>query len=294
MNKIAFYCTKDHPKYKESVAITDSLSAELLTNSDIFHKNNILALDQYSCIFAWYESIGHDNQPCYYLSLLDKTNKYKKYIYIDYIHNNIAGKKAYKFNKHDSLPKAMGLANITAKDENCKINILDGTAGFTLDSFALLMSTFRKNISITLLEQSSIIYLLIKDALNRLGLSDIDIHKEIYNRVKVVNIDFISYVSSDTYNNCDDIIYLDPMFYHDENQNSHIVNKAKPKKNMQLLQNICFNPTKTEDLLARALVKAKNKVILKRNSNQSKLLKDKINYSVESKQVRYDVYLTPI
>lgn len=243
-----------------------------------------LELEEYINVFSKYNYVLHwlynsqDNS--YYLAIY-KPDNIKINLSVDYINNLIAGKKTYQFTYNDALPKAMGLAKI--KNQQDKINILDGTAGFTLDAYALLQ--LNNNIHITLLEQSKVLYYLVKDGLDRSDRSD----QEISSRVKLININFIDYLKNNLNNNFD-IIYLDPMF---EKSNS----TAKPKQNMQLLQDLCFNPNDVNELLIAGLeyINSQNnnkntKLVLKRNIKQPKLLSKYINYSVASKQVRYDVY----
>ncbi len=282
MIKVAFYCTKDHPKYKDALVIAEYIGADLI---DLLEPLNFL--DNYECVMAWYNSHHiHNNREIYYLSILDKNNNYKKFLYIDYINHCIAGKKPFNFGYNDSLPKAMGLAKL----KNQQVHILDGTAGFTIDSFAVLR--INNNIKITLIEQSPILYCLIKDALVRLQESLREEDKQLASRVLLVNANLIDYISENL-NMQFDIIYLDPMF---DKQGS----KSRPKKNMQLLQDICTNPVTVDELLSCTLeyiYKLKHdkgqvtKVILKRSNSQAKLLANQLNYSVETKQIRYDVYI---
>lgn len=293
MIKVAFYCTKDHPKYKDAVAIAEYTGAYLIDSLDSSD-----FLDSHDCIMAWYTWHNNlENREDYFLSILDKSNNYQKYLYIDYINNVIAGKQVFKFGYRDSLPKAMGLLKL----KNQQVNILDGTAGFTIDSFAIL--NLNKNINITLVEQSPILYCLIKDAIARLMSSEIEEHKQLSRQMSVVNANIIDYLNENL-NNQFDMIYLDPMFNKFERRTlsdaGQLVIKSKPKKNMQLLQDICFNPVNIDELLTYVLDYIKKmkhnkdqiiKLILKRSKSQAKLLAKYINYSVESKQIRYDVYI---
>jgi len=265
-NRIALYCQEDHPKFHESKLIANDLDISLIISNEVLE-------NKYDYILFWEFNLNN-----YYLSIRSYTDKLSKSLNVDYVNNIIAGKKCYKFSYNDVLPKAMGLSKLKDK----KINILDATAGFTLDSYALL--ELNKNIHITLLENSKVLFFLLKDGLERLSLgseSSIDISK----RVTLLNINFIDYIQSQTAESNFDIIYLDPMFEKDKAS-------AKPKQNMQLLQDICVNPNTVKELLEAALnYKNKTKIVLKRNIKQPKLLEKNINYSVSSKQIRYDVYI---
>ncbi|MBP9721815.1 MAG: class I SAM-dependent methyltransferase [Gammaproteobacteria bacterium] len=260
---IAICCPEDHPKYQESVQIANDIKCNLLTT---------ILNSESEYILSW---LLLNNT--YYLSI----SKSKSLdLNIDYVNNQIAGKSCYKFTYNDALPKAIGLSNLK-KD---KISILDGTAGFTLDAYALML--LKNNIKLTLLENSKILYYLIKDGLDRLSQSSQINHQEISNNIKLYNTNFIDYLKNLSGSEQFDIIYLDPMFEVSKQ-------KSKPKQNMQVLQDLCDNPNDALDLLQTAFEYQKNsKIILKRDNNQPKLLGKRINYSVKSKQIRYDVYLS--
>lgn len=318
MTKIAFYCTRTHPKYKEAYDIAQDLAAQLLSDLELSDKKNHLILDSYDAVFCWFEAkdegnraednLMHQDQKHvevgnnkFFLAILDKTSHYKKCIYIDYVNRVISGQKTYTFTKQDPLVKAMGISKLEAKlcldsaENDLKINILDGTAGLTRDSFGLITSVAGANIKITLLEQSRPIYYLIRDALERLGDSENPDDRKLRQQLEVFHADLLSYLQ----NNFGlagyyDIIYLDPMFYLDTEAKVKTKSqaKSKPNKNMQLLQGLCFNPSNTQDLIEKSLQYAKYKVVLKRSHSEDKLYQKLINYSVDTKQIRYDVYLS--
>lgn len=287
----AFYCIKDHPKYKQALIISEFIGAKLFNTSDFDQYKQALkhgnTQEYYEAILTWCQNNTGD----YCLAILDnsdKLNKFKKYIYIDYINQQIAGQDLYKLTYSDALPKALGLANY--KDQ--EVSLLDGTAGLTIDSYGLYR--LHQGIQLTLIEQSKVIYSLIRDALERLeSVSHVPSVSHAGSKIKVFNYNLLEYLQglnkshNDAVNSIRDtkfdLIYLDPMF----EQHS----KAKPKKNMQLLQDICTNPESTENLLKQALMSAKDRVVLKRARTQAKLLEQKINFSVTTKQLRYDVYL---
>jgi 16S rRNA (guanine1516-N2)-methyltransferase len=83
-----------------------------------------------------------------------------------------------------------------------------------------------------------------------------------------------------------DVVYLDPM-YPLENK------KAKPKKELEVLRKI-IGKDNDSHLLFKDLLNYKNlKIVVKRPKN-SPFISDLIkpSYKIESKLVRYDVYLT--
>lgn len=290
MKKIALYCNQDHIKYKDSVMIAEKLQIKIINTINLAN----LTTD-YDYILVWCNQIvGPDcsNANRYCLAIIDNLSfneNNKQYLYVDYINNLIANKKCYQFNYQDALVKAMGLHKL--KDHAAAINILDGTAGFTLDAYALMQ--LNDKINLTLLESSPIIYSLVNDGFSRFKLSNNKEHQAFSTRWQLYHSNFIDYLTGNTVagETKFDIIYLDPMF-EKQQKNGVLYVKSKPKKNMQLLQDLCFNPNTVEELLMVALKFATNRVVLKRNIKQEKLFEKQINYSVASKQIRYDVYLT--
>lgn len=274
--KLAFYCPNNldnDDKYKQSEMIAKDLNIKLINSIE---DEDIKNLDY---LLTW-RSINNIDYLSSYLSLVDIN--FKKYIYIDYVNNIIANKKLYEINLKDSLAKAFGVANfkkdIKSSNSNInKIKILDATAGFTIDIFNIYNLLKKYNLEqyfeFTLIEQSKVLYYLIKDGLERANLEKF---------INLYNNNSVDYLNKN--NQQFDIIYLDPMF--DLKHNS-----AKPKENMQIIQNIGHNCLQTEDLLNTAMKYAKTKVILKRSNKHGKLISNKVNYSVLSKQLRYDIYL---
>lgn len=274
----AVYCQQQDPCYQEAQLMAQNLEASLISDLD-----NITCDCQY--LLFWRSMNGTVSLSIIKVSdyfgdlskLKMSINKGIGSLSVDYSNGVIAGKKCYKFTYNDALPKAMGLAKF--KDQS--VSILDGTAGFTLDAYALLQLS--SNLKITLLENSKVLFYLVNDGLLRARCGANMLTQNIAQRMTLVNKNFIDYLKAD--NNSDyQIIYLDPMFEKDKSA-------AKPKQNMQLLQDICSNPNDVAELICAALTSKNKRIVLKRSIKQAKLFEKYINYSVESKQIRYDVYL---
>ena len=287
-NELVFYCPQDHSSYLESELIAKDLGVKLIDDA-----NDIAAIDVIDpgvkYMLFWQEV---NKIPCLAVASPQAINKRQilNGLYVDYNNKLIAGKKTYKFSYQDALPKAMGLAKL--KDQS--VSILDGTAGFTLDAYALLQ--LHNNISLTLVENSKVLFYLVKDGLARLRLSSVSQHQSLANRVELFNNNFIDYLKAHQAAKNYQIIYLDPMFEKFEKSEKPGKITSKPKQNMQLLQDLCSNPDEAENLMVAAFKyyqqhNIKGRVVLKRSSSQAKLLEKYVNYSVETKQIRYDVYL---
>lgn len=277
-------CELNNPQFEQAKVLAAYLNCDFFTETEVLEQQCFL----YSYILKWYQYDGTN-----YLSLFEATNKKAKPLNVDYINQVIANKKCYKFTYNDALPKAMGLGKLPKQQ---RVKILDGTAGFTLDAIALLL--LNQNYQVTCLENSKILYSLLNDGFLRLTSSPSATHKALAHQLSIHNINFIDYIdnmltSSVEHSESFDIIYLDPMFEKEKIK----TNLAKPKQNMQLLRILCSNPNEPEYLLQCALdycIKCKKsgvKIVLKRDIKQPKLLPRRVNYSVESKLIRYDVYL---
>ena len=148
-------------------------------------------------------------------------------------------------------------------------NLYDLTAGFAGDSF--LLASYGYNI--TLIEKHPIIYAITQHAIAELKES------KIYHRMKIINIDALQYLDMiETDNN---IFYLDPMF---EN-----IQKAKVKKNMQLLQHINPDNCDIEILLEKALRKGK-KAIVKRNLKAGKIGDYLPHHIIYGSKIKFEIY----
>ena len=170
--------------------------------------------------------------------------------------------------KKPLLVKAMGV-------KKQKRFLLDATAGFGTDSLILASLGHR----VLMLERSPLIYLLLDDALTRLGIPcPYDLQLKLAD-----SIEYLEKTSKEQLT-IPDIIYLDPMF-------SHRTKSALNKKNMRILKELVGEDHDASKLLKLARNLAK-RVVVKRPrkapplDNQTPTLQ----YH-ESGSTRYDVYL---
>ncbi len=167
------------------------------------------------------------------------------------------------------LLKACGINNKN------KIKILDCTAGFAKDAFALANS----NSKIISIEKNKIIFDLIENAVER-GNKNIYI-KNILDKITFLNMDSINFLENSK--EIFDCIYLDPMF--EESKKSRLV-----KKNMQIFHKLTNN-SDNERLFNLALEKANERIVIKRALYNDFLMNKKPNFQIKQKTIRFDIYL---
>lgn len=192
---------------------------------------------------------------------------------IDFLRGKLAYRLNHIHNQKQLLAKAINLKS------NFKPQILDATAGLGTDSFVLA----QLGCPTILLERSPIIFLLLKDALERA----LENPKYLTLSIKLIKIDAFTYLKQ-TASNLDsfpEIIYLDPMY-------PHSPKSALAKKEMRFLRQLVGNDKDAHNLLKLAIMCAKKRVVVKRPRLSSYLANIKPHHSVLGRQHRLDVYLT--
>ncbi|NDH09793.1 MAG: SAM-dependent methyltransferase, partial [Gammaproteobacteria bacterium] len=100
-------------------------------------------------------------------------------------------------------------------------------------------------------------------------------------RLSLLAMDATCYLATLPKESYPDVIYIDPM--HPERQKSALV-----KKEMQVLQQLITAQGSAKDLLQMALIRTKNRVVVKWPQRLLPLLKP--DFSFAGKTVRFDVY----
>jgi 16S rRNA (guanine1516-N2)-methyltransferase len=189
---------------------------------------------------------------------------------INFLQGKIAFRLKHLQNQKNLLAKAIG--------SKTRIHtILDLTAGFANDSMVLAQLGF----SVTLLERSKIVVLLLNDALQRALTHE----KFAHIKMKLIYIDAFLYLKQLKSGELPDVIYLDPM-YPDTKKS------ALAKKEMFFLRHIVGNDLDSAELLPLALSRAKQRIIVKRPCSADFLSAKQPHHSIVGKQVRFDIYLT--
>jgi 16S rRNA (guanine1516-N2)-methyltransferase len=250
-----------------SIAVTSNETSLLSAAKDLAKKNFLPFID-------YCESENFD-----YVLALSSTGLYLKDIKkklgslkIDFLQGKLAYRLRNLQNQKQLLARAIGLK------PNFKPIVLDATAGLGCDSFILA----QLGCSVTLLERSSIIFLLLEDALKRA----LNNQKFLSLSIKLIKTDAHIYLKqiSACLQSSPEIIYLDPMY-------PHSTKSALVKKEMRFLRHLVGSDNDAPNLLKLAIVCAKQRVIVKRPRLSAYLAEIKPHHSIFGKQHRLDVYL---
>ena len=198
-------------------------------------------------------------------------------IHIDFLSGELAHRQQFGGGRGQSIAKAVGI-----KQGMPLPTIIDATAGLAKDAYVLACLGCK----MTLIERSPIVSELLKDAIER-AKDDEHFKTILKNGFEVVtqsSIDYLNQLKNSSEKSYPDVIFLDPMF--PERKKS-----ASVKKNMQILQKLLGQDDDTEELLNIALQTARKRVVVKRPKGAPLISEKKPDYTVETKKMRYDIYL---
>jgi len=194
-------------------------------------------------------------------------------IYIDFVAGKNAHRRQFGGGRGQPLAKAIGLK------KGATPSVIDATAGFGRDAFVLANLGCR----ITLVERNPLIAILLEDALTRA--SDAPEIAEVIARMTVHNSDASDYLNTLNTQQHPEVIYMDPMYPNREKS-------ALVKKDMRLLHQLAGPDSDSEQLLTTARMTASKRVVVKRPKSAPFVGGQKPTTSIESKNTRYDIYLT--
>tara|TARA_B100000941_G_C28464812_1_gene532914 strand:- start:573 stop:1304 length:732 start_codon:yes stop_codon:yes gene_type:complete len=201
------------------------------------------------------------------LSFVRDSENPKEILNINFLKGKL-GWRLKRANHETKLKKALGKAK-------GPLNIFDATAGLLSDSMIFLSLGH----SVVAVEQSKIIYLLLKDAIRRAKdaipfLSNIKlINGNSINVIKKIDTSF-------------DIIYLDPMY-------PILKNNIKKSGELSAIRSILAieKLSSNEDSLINNFMGIDYKKIILKRPLKSKKIYSNINYQVKGRTTRFDIYL---
>lgn len=194
-------------------------------------------------------------------------------INVDFLEGALAHREKFGGGKGQAIAKAIGLNKISNP------TIIDATAGLARDAYVLATL----GCQITLIEQSPVLYTLLKDGISRALVSENTEHSA-KNFTNLVNSSSQLYLEHMDPDSKPDVIYIDPMY--PERKKSALV-----KKDMQILHKLIGNSEDEEDLLTTALQYAKRRVVVKRPVHAEQIAGINPTMEISSKKTRYDVYV---
>ena len=173
--------------------------------------------------------------------------------------------------REERLIRAMG------KKTPKTARIIDATGGLGRDSFLLAAAGF----TVRTFERNPVLAALLADGLSRA--SKTAAIREICRRIRFTPGNAIDFLTpGDT---VAEIIYLDPMF-------PRTTSSAKVKKELQMIQHVTGEDQDIDELFARALQIAGERVVVKRPQNGPWLSDRRPAYTLNGKTIRFDVYLS--
>ena len=183
----------------------------------------------------------------------------------------------YRFlhDRHISQP----LAKAVGIKRGYRPTVLDGTAGFGEDGFALASL----GSPVTMIERSPVIWALLADAIARTE-ENKAIGAIFSRRVTLKLADTIDYLTS-----CSDMfdtVFLDPMY-------PSTPKSSLNKQRMRILRELVGDDHDGSELITAALQKARKRVAVKRPIRAASLDDRKPSFTIAGKSSRFDIYLTP-
>jgi len=173
--------------------------------------------------------------------------------------------------REERLVKAMG------KKTQKTARIIDATGGLGRDGFLLAAAGFQ----VRIFERNQVLAALLADGLSRASLWAAT--REICSRIQFTAGNAIDFLN--TGDPVAEIVYLDPMF-------PRTTSTAKVKKELQMIQHVTGEDQDIDELFARALQIACERVVVKRPKKGPWLSELRPAYSLEGKTIRFDVYLS--
>lgn len=193
-------------------------------------------------------------------------------LFVDFVHGKNGFRLAQNCTSKQPLARAAGLK------PGFRPTILDGTAGNGSDGFVLASLGCK----VTLCERSPIIGALLEDGLDRAAGAPrtAEIVKQ---RIHLEIRDTREYLdqTSKTFHT----IYLDPMY---PGRHSSALNK----QTLRTIRSLVGGDLDGADLLEKALLKAENRVVVKRPHKAPLLSAVQPSHVIAMKNSRFDVYLT--
>lgn len=246
--------------------------AVFLTNSDelllsVSKRLSLPVVTEYSDEYDFYLLKIEDRLNLLYCK---KTEKKPMHITVDFLSGGVNYRREKGGGKNQPIARAVGLGKTS------QLTVLDATAGLGGDAFVLASL----GCEMILLERSAIIAELLSDGIRR-ALDDENVFP-IVSRMKLIVSDAVEYMSR--LSEQPDVVYLDPMY--PERKKS-----AKVKKEMQILQ-VLLEHDESNNLLDQAMKVARRRVVVKRPKSAAFLNNQSPSHSIESKNTRFDVYLS--
>ena len=212
------------------------------------------------------------NQPGYRLALQANTPNAPGPVSIDFAGGALGHRRRFGGGRGQPLARAVGLKH------GATPQIVDATAGLGRDAFVLALL----GCSVRMVERVPLVAALLENALARAAATP-DLGAVI-GRMELIRADSTRWLSQLDAHAYPDVIYLDPMY---PQRRKH----ALVKKEMQLFHTLVGADQDAPALLAQALTRARNRVVVKRPRGAPPLEGPPPTFAIHSPNTRYDVYV---
>lgn len=192
-------------------------------------------------------------------------------IAVNFVDGTLAHRRKFGGGRGEAVAKAVGIKG------DYLPSVIDATAGLGRDAFVLACVGCR----VLLVERNPIVGALLEDGLNRAYL-DPEIGAFMRERMRLADVRTITELNTQQ---TADVVYLDPMYPH--KQKSALV-----KKEMRVFQHLVGADLDADDFFQAAKTLARKRVVVKRPDYAPFLAETKPDFSQETKNHRFDVYLS--
>lgn len=228
------------------------------------------------------ESAGHESDSAHLVlvrtasrfELRDLSERRARPVFVDFIGGATGFRRRSGLSGNQPIARAVGIRCGTR-------TVLDATAGLARDAFMLACL----GCHVLAVERSPILAALVEDGLRRARRDGSPELRRVIERITFVHADAREVLTETTSADAPDAIYLDPMY-------PTKTKAALPKKEMRLCRLLVGDDADAGELLVIARRVAKRRVTVKRHRLAPPLGAEPDTCYL-SKQVRYDVYLTP-
>lgn len=193
-------------------------------------------------------------------------------IAVNFVDGTMAHRRKFGGGRGEAVAKAVGIKG------DYLPSVIDATAGLGRDAFVLACI----GCQVTLVERHPVVCALLEDGLNR-AYRDPEIGGFMRERMQLSAVHSIA--EFDLNEPIAEVVYLDPMYPH--KQKSALV-----KKEMRVFQHLVGADLDADTLFLPAKQLARKRVVVKRPDYAPFLAEQKPDFSQETKNHRFDVYLS--
>ncbi|QLB20597.1 16S rRNA (guanine(1516)-N(2))-methyltransferase [Vespertiliibacter pulmonis] len=193
-------------------------------------------------------------------------------IFVNFVDGTMAHRRKFGGGRGEAVAKAVGIKGNTLP------TVIDATAGLGRDAFVLASIGCK----VKLVERNPVVGALLEDGLQR-AYQNAEIGQFMQERMQLLPARSINELNPST--DFADVVYLDPMYPH--KQKSALV-----KKEMRVFQHLVGSDLDADNFFTQAKQLAHKRVVVKRPDYAPFLAEQKPDFSQETKNHRFDVYLS--